>query len=265
MRIATSENGKQLTGSKTVTTPKNFEEGINTLLKIASELSKEQKITAVAGGLKGPLDKDKSISLNPPDLPDWSNKPFKASLEKALSAPIYLENDAALAGVGEATHGSGAGKNIVAYLTISTGIGGARIVNSQIDHSSLGFEPGHQIIDLNSDLVCGCGGHGHLEALIGGAAIEKRRQQKPETIIDPQFWSEVARILAIGLNNVIVHWSPDVIVLGGSVMKSIPLDKVKTHLEDVLTIFPQTPEIVPAKLGDSAGLYGALAYLKSVI
>jgi len=46
-------------------------------------------------------------------------------------------------------------------------------------------------------------------------------------------------------------------------MKSIPLDKVNTYLQETLTIFPQAPEIALAELGDLAGLYGGLTILKT--
>ncbi|MCL4366232.1 hypothetical protein M1437_03325, partial [Patescibacteria group bacterium] len=59
-----------------------------------------------------------------------------------------------------------------------------------------------------------------------------------------------------------VLWYPDIIVLGGSVTQSIPLEKVATYLKQFLTIFPQPPQLVRGTLGDDAGLYGALEYLK---
>ncbi|MFV1917705.1 MAG: ROK family protein, partial [Patescibacteria group bacterium] len=107
---------------------------------------------------------------------------------------------------------------------------------------------------------------GHLEAHISGAAVEKRYGKKPYEITDDKFWDELARLLAFGLNNTIVHWSPDVVVLGGSMMKKIgiPIDRVKFHLKKILKIFPELPEIKKAELGDLGGLHGALYYLKQV-
>lgn len=96
---------------------------------------------------------------------------------------------------------------------------------------------------------------------MGGYYLGRDYHQKGQDITDQAIWDKVTKYLAIGLNNTIVHWSPDVVILGGAVMKSISLDKVKSYLKDVLTIFPNPPDIVPAKLGDLAGLYGALQLL----
>ncbi|MCH8048584.1 ROK family protein, partial [Patescibacteria group bacterium] len=61
------------------------------------------------------------------------------------------------------------------------------------------------------------------------------------------------------------HWSPDIVVLGGSMILGdpfIPLDVVKKYLQGILTVFPKQPTIEKAALGDSAGLYGALDLAK---
>ena len=261
MRVAVSVDGKELTQSKIVPTPKDFEQGIQTLKQVSDELASGEKITGVAGGIAGPLDRNKTMLVASPHISGWIQKPLKLELEKAFGCEVKLENDADLGGFGEATKGAGVGKNIVAYLTISTGVGGTRIIDGKIDENVLGFEPGHQIIvaDGNS---CNCGGKGHLEAYVGGFYLEKIYNQKAENIEDSNTWNEIAKYLAIGLNNTIVHWSPDIIVLGGSVMKSLPLDMVTNHLKDTLTIFPESPQLVLATLGHDGGLYGALELLK---
>lgn len=257
-RFATSSDGKTLGKSKIVPTPKEFQEGLQAIKQAADQLVGGQKIDGIAGGVAGPLDKDKTMLVKSPHIGGWVNKPLKLELENIFNCSVNLENDANLAALGEAIFGAGRGKNIVAYLTISTGVGGGRVVDGKIDENSLGFEPGHQIIVPDGNL-CNCGGRGHLETYIGGAYIEKKYHQKGENIKDPKIWDEIANYLAVGLNNVAVFWSPDIIVLGGSVMQSMPLDSVKTQLKEVLTIFPTPPELALSSLGDFAGLYGALA------
>ncbi len=260
MRIAVSSGGKTLSSTKIVPTPKDFEEGIQTIKQIADELTGGKKIAAIAGGLAGPLDKDKTMLVKSPHIGGWVGKNFKQALEQALNAPVSLENDADLAALGEASFGAGVNHHIMAYLTISTGVGGGRVVNKKIDENTLGFEPGHQII-VPDGAPCNCGGGGHLESYVSGSGLQRTYQKKAEEITDPKVWDGVARYLAIGLNNVTTFWSPDVIVLGGAVMQSIPLDATRSYFKQVLTIFPTPPEIIPAKLGDSSGLYGALALL----
>lgn len=261
MRVGVSADGQTITRSKIVPTPKDFGQGIQVLKQTADKLSDGEKIEGVAGGIAGPLDKNKTMLVFHSHVSGWIQKPLKSELEKTFGCQAHLENDTALAGLGETTRGAGVGKNIVAYLGIGTGIGGVRIVNRQIDHNSLGFEPGHQIIVPDGN-QCNCGGKGHLETYVAGSYIEKIYHQKAEDIKDPGIWDEIAKYLAVGLNNTIVHWSPDIVVLGGSVMKNLPLENTINHLKETLTIFPQPPQLVLTALGHEAGFYGALELLK---
>lgn len=261
-RIAFSD-GNEVLKTVILDTPKNFEEGIRVFKKTAVELAGTEIIEKAAGGIAGPLDKEKETLLRAPHLSGWVDMPLRQKLSEALNAPVFLENDSALVALGEATEGAGKGFNIVAYLTVSTGVGGARVVGGRIDDNASGFEPGHQIIDPTNALCRSCE-NGELESYVSGTAIEKRFGKKPYEILDSAVWEETAKFLALGLHNTIVHWSPDVVVLGGSMMKEIgiPIDRVKHHLEKILNIFPVLPKIKKAELGDLGGLHGALAYLK---
>lgn len=259
LRVAVSD-GNSILSSKIVPTPQDFIQGIEVIKQVANELSKGEKIDKVAGGIAIIVNKDRSMAVASTHMKGWINKPLKHELEKTFQVPVFLENDAKMEGLGEATRGAGTGKGIVAYISIGTGIGGARIVNGCLDKNIWGAEPGHQIIEINGK-DCQCGGKGHLEAYVGGYYLKKYYGKPAKDITDPEIWDKVARYLSIGLNNTIVHWSPDIIVLGGSVTKSLSLEKIKEYLKKDLTIFPEIPEIVKAKLGDEGGLYGALALL----
>lgn len=260
-RIAVSKDGESLQDFQIVPTPPLFEEGIRIFKQVGHNLANGQKYLKIAGGIAGPLDKTKSFLVTSPHINGWIEKPLKTSLEEIFNAPAVIQNDTALVGLGEASQGAGKEKKVVAYLGIGTGVGGVRIINQQIDTNSLGFEPGHQIIIPNGN-CCNCGGKGHLETYISGYYLENKYQQKCQDIKDEVIWDEVAKYLSIGINNTIVHWSPEIVVLGGSVMKSIPLNKVISYLKEELVIFPQLPEITLAALGDNAGLYGALELVK---
>lgn len=263
MRVAVSKTDDSMEDPKILLTPKDFDEGIALIKTTADALSGGQKIQAAVVGIAGVLDAEKSKLLTSPNLPGWVGKPIKEKLYKEFECLVFVENDAGLAGLGEAVYGAGKGKEIVVYMTISTGVGGTRIVNGKIDARRMGFEPGHQIIDVGT-----VWGEAYealmLQNVISGSAFEKRFKKKAYEITDPKIWDEAARLLAFGLNNSIVHWSPDIVVLGGSMMKEvgIPIDRVRFHLKSVLKIFPETPPIEKAVFGDSAGLYGGLAYLK---
>jgi len=248
IRVAYSENGEIFEEPKVFETPKNYEDGLRLFVETAEELAKNREIKKIAGGMSR-------------SVPGWPNNydKFKQDLGEKLGAEIFVENDAAIVGLGEANWGAGRGFSIVAYITVSTGVGGARIVNGKIDERSIGFEPGKQIVDIQTNKT--------LEEMISGKALEKEMGKHPKEITDPAVWEEHAKILAVGLNNIIVEWSPDCVVLGGSMITgdpAIPLDKTEEHLKEILKIFPKIPPVKKGELGDFGGLYGALAYLKDL-
>jgi len=266
MRIAASRNGSEILDSKIVPTPKDFWEGMQTIKKISYDLIKGEKIDSAAGGIAGPLNKEKTMLVNSPNLPGWVEKPLVGELEHILASSVYIENDTAMVGLGEAIHGAGAKYSIVAYVTVSTGVGGVRIVDEHIDRSAAGFEIGHHIINFSSEAKCpSCEAGGHLEAYVSGAALEGYFEKKPYEITDPSVWEETAKILAYGLNNVAVFWSPEIIVLGGAMIvgnPAIPMDRIKYYFEETCKIFAENPVIEKASLGDVGGLYGAMEYLR---
>ncbi len=266
MRLALSRDGVTFGEPKIIPTPKDFDEGMLALKNLSTELLGGERAVAAAGGIAGTLSRDKTKFLNGPHLQGWNAKPIKAALETAFGCPTFIENDTAIVGLGEAVAGAGKGYAIVVYLTVSTGVGGVRIVRECIDVSAIGFEPGHQIIDADGTLcktsVCGIGLD--LEAAVSGTAVTARYGKKPYEITDEGFWEEMARVLAYGLNNSIVHWSPDIVVIGGSMMKQIgiPIDRVRAHLRGILHIYPELPLIEHSTLGDIGGLHGALHFVK---
>ncbi|KKU81744.1 MAG: hypothetical protein UY07_C0010G0013 [Parcubacteria group bacterium GW2011_GWA1_47_8] len=263
MRVVAADRKKFLVEPVVVTTPKDFGGGIEVLKRIIGNLANGAPIEAIAGGVAGTLNAEKSMLAKSPNLPGWVGHDIKKALVEASKVPVVLENDAALVGLGEAIQGAGRGKNIVVYLTVSTGVGGARIVGGVIDESAHGFEPGHQIIDPDNTLCPTCEGN-DLEAYVSGTAIEKRFGKKPFEIHDDAVWDELAKFLAYGLNNTIMHWSPDIIVIGGSMMKDvgIPIPAVRKHLAQIFKL-PDIPEIKKAELDDYGGLYGALFYART--
>lgn len=260
-RVGISSDGTNLTKIKIIPTHQDFNQGLENLKQAADELSNGEKITGIAGGIAGPLDKDKTSLAKSPHIPGWIGKPLKFELEKVFGCQVLLENDTTVGGIGEAVKGAGAGKKVVAYLALGTGVGGKRIVDGKVSSDSFNFEPGHQIIVPDGNL-CNCGGKGHMEPYVSGSYFEKTYGQKGENISDPKIWDEISKYLSISLVNTTVHWTPDIIVLGGSVSQSIPLEKVNAYLKEFLTIYPAAPQVVLGTLGHDAGLYGALELLK---
>lgn len=267
MRLTVSRDGETFDTPLIRKTPSNFEEGMNEFNLMFQSLSIED-LKKSAGGIRGVLDKKEGRLLNDYHLVNWIAKPLRKSIEEITGGEVFLENDTAMVGLGEATRGVGKDYEIVGYMTISTGVGGSRIVRKQIDVSRYGFEPGHMVVDSDFSLSPQSGttmdSPGNLEALISGTAIERRFGKKPYEIEDVAVWDDVAKITAYGINNLIVHWSPDIIILGGGMMKKpgIPVEKVQSHLRDILKIYPDIPPIRVSNLGDFGGIHGALEYLK---
>ncbi len=222
-----------------------------------ARLSRAGSIDAVVGGVAGVFDRNHEALLGGGNIKNWAGKPIKKMLTDMFRAPVILENDAALAGLGEAVVGAGKSYDIVGYITVSTGIGGARITRKTIDAHVFGFEPGHQIIEMNRSLCSVCM-HKTIESHIGGRGLEKHYGRKGEEMHDAAAWEDITRSLAIGLVNTIVHWSPEILVLGGSMMQSISLERLRECIKERLTVYPELPLIEGAALGDLGGLEGAL-------
>lgn len=254
-RVGVSRDGKKIFAMRVAKTPKNFSALIQLLVKMAHEMRDGgAPITKIVGGVPGVLNRAHTMLARAPHAPAFERKNFVVALRRAFRAPVILENDTALVGLGEA-RAAGLTKNVTAYIGVGTGVGGVRIVAGHVDVASFGFEPGHQIIDRTTLAT--------EEDLISGAAIRARFKKSPHEIADPRVWDETARDLAIALHNTILHWSPDHIILGGSMITKRPgisVARVRAHLKKIKIVFRALPKITVARLGDFGGLHGALIY-----
>jgi predicted NBD/HSP70 family sugar kinase len=262
-RIATSTDLLKFDEVKSYKTPSTFNDGMKKFTETVKEMTND--VTAIAGGIRGRLMEDKSGIENDGKLTKWAGESVVGYLQNEYGdIPVFLENDTAIAGVGEAVFGAGEGLEIIAYHTVSTGVGGAKIENGEIDMADVGFEPGHQILDIDRTIM-GEDITPTLENMVSGTAVKDRMGVEPYEI--PQtdvMWDDLAGYLAQGLRNTILYWSPDAIVLGGSMIigdPAIKVDAIRKATAEALDGFEATPLIVQAKLGDEAGLYGGMAIL----
>jgi len=239
------------------TQPK-FSDQIEMLSNAIKELG-VSKIKRIGIGSPGPLDWRRAFVFDTPNLP-WKNVSFKL-LEKRLNIDVLLDNDANVAGLGEATLGAGRGKRIVAGFTLGTGIGYFHIIDGRIYHGSLDVEAGHQILDPNGPR-CNCGQNGCLEAFTSATGILHRYGVPPHELEDEKAWDEVAFRLAQGLVNIAVHTSAEVLILCGGMLArgEMLLKPLRRYYEQMLKVYPKRyrPKVLPAKLGDKAGVYGAI-------
>ena len=264
-RITLSRDGETFEKPRIITTPTDYMEGINAFRTIKEELVGNENISIAAGSVSASFNREGTrLTGGGLQITDWLGKPIKQDMEQALGCSVYMVNDTMMGGLAQAHLGPGKNHGIVVYITVSTGIGGARIVDGKIDRNAFGFEPGQQIIDAANALCHGWSKQGFLTDYISGMGIEKNEGRKPEDIHDEAFWRSRADFLAIGLYNITTMWSPDIIAVGGSIMKSISFEYLEEKYRDVLkNTFPnEQPLLAPAEFGDEMGLYGALVFIK---
>ncbi|HEX7737551.1 MAG TPA: ROK family protein [Ktedonobacteraceae bacterium] len=133
------------------------------------------EIKGIGVAAPGPLDNREGVLYSPPNLPAWKGVPLRNILSQQFHCPVFLENDANAAALGEFFFGAGQGSRDMVYLTVSTGIGGGVIANGQILEGVNGTaaELGHITIDWRGER-CPCGNIGCLEALASGTAIARK-------------------------------------------------------------------------------------------
>jgi predicted NBD/HSP70 family sugar kinase len=241
-------------------TPQQYDEALAVIVAAAQKIAGGKKIDSLAAGMKTVLSSDKRTPTTAPQniLRDWKGKPLASDLEAALGTSVVLENDTALVGLGETVFGAGKANSIVAYITVSTGVNGVRIVDGRIDRGYA--EIGGQYLQVGDRSR-------PLEDLISGAAISEKYGVHPKEIDkDSPVWEELAKVTAFGVHNAILHWSPDTVVLGGSMFNEIgiPVPRVQSHVQNIMRKFPKTPDIVHSALGDIGGLWGGVARLKQL-
>ncbi|PPD07857.1 MAG: hypothetical protein CTY36_04520 [Methylocystis sp.] len=258
-RVARSRDLETLDQTVIVATPNDYRSGRDRLIALAQELSGGERVEALAVGAPGVISRDRRTLMHAPNLAGWDGASLVDDLQHVLGAPVILENDTAMVGLGEATFGAGRGATILAYVTVSTGVNGARIVDGVIDRAIFNFEIGEQILGTVLDAPT-------LEDLVSGHAIGERFGAPPESLAkDHPVWEELARIVAIGLHNTVAYWSPDRFVIGGSMMKEVgvSIDRTRSALLLLRRKNPTIPDIVHASLGDLGGLWGGLARLRN--
>ncbi len=246
---------------------------------------------AIAVAAPGPLDPETGVVYTAPNLPAWKQEPLKDRLEQALGVPVWVGNDANLAALGEYRFGAGRGTRHMLFLTLSTGVGGGVICHGRLllGRQGLAAELGH-ITLWPEGPRCSCGGRGHLEALASGPALVRRAKealaQHPESLLNgiapltgeaiaqaarqgdalaQEILAEAGRWVGLALADLCHIFNPERIVLGGGVAQSGPWlwQALEASLAAHLMNARYRPAVVPAALGDQAGLLGGLALLEA--
>lgn len=233
-------------------------------------------VEAIGVGCFGPIDPKKDsptygyITTTP--KVKWANYNIIGELKKHFNVPIAFDTDVNGATLGELTWGVAKGLDSALYITVGTGIGAGAIVEGKMIHGLLHPEMGHIMVKKheNDNYKGKCPYHGDcLEGVAAGPALEERWGKKGfELEPNHPAWEMEAYYLAQALVNFILIVSPEKIIMGGGVMKQEHLfPMIRKEVANILKGYINKKEIsedidnyiVAPKLGDNAGLCGAVA------
>lgn len=236
-------------------TPKNYAHFMLELRHALAQLEEFYELKAGAIAIPGDIDRKHGRALKLGNLP-WKNANVQNDMERLLRCPFVVENDAKLAALSEALLIKDK-YNAVLYVTVSTGIGYAIVVDGKID-TNLGDAGGRDLMLEHK------GKHVAWEDFAGGRAIVDRYGKMAKDITDETTWHKISRDLAQGLIQVIAVTQPDAIVFGGSVGNYFkrfhkPLNEELHKYKLPLT---KLPVLRQAKHPDEAVVYGCYDAIK---
>jgi glucokinase len=239
-------------------------------------------------GAPGPLDPETGIVMHTPNMPGWKNVPLRDIIAQQTGLKVELGNDANAAALGEWHFGGGIGHRHLIYITVSTGIGAGVIVDGRLllGRQGAGAELGHVLIDTAGD------NHASWEEMASGTALRAAAvgamEDDPDTLLHTLATSEhitgahvaeaarrgdsvaerlmqrEARLLGIGFVNALHLFSPEIILVGGSVVTRNPgllaAAQQFVNRRVIADLYREVP-IEVAHLGDEVGLFGAAALI----
>lgn len=246
-------------------------------------------------GVPGTHKSAEGIVLWSPNFKDWDGVQLLAPISAAVKLPGCMGNDANVAALGEYAFGAGKGSLCMVMFTLGTGIGSGLIINGKnwVGVTETAPEMGHHII-LADGPRCGCGRYGCVEALCRRDAIIDRAARKAHQgratlllemsghdlrYITPAMIAEAAGqgdavsietleetgyYMGIAVANAINILNPDRIVIGGGIAQAGELifDPIRRSVEVNALYAPlQACRILPAELGDDAGMLGGAALM----
>jgi glucokinase len=274
------ENGQILRSKECPTDAKaGFPDAIARMASMLRQTAREAEteITGIGIGSTGPVDPETGLIGNVEYLPGWQGENLLTALAKEFGVRIALENDADAAALGEAFWGAGRGKRHVLYVTISTGIGAGIIIDGKLYRGVDGSHPelGHHVIDADGPL-CYCGARGCWEKLASGTAIAEwyNEQSSSEPVTAKRIFELAAEgnalavqsvdreafYIGVGVANLATLFSPETIILGGSVMGSAAMlmGGIRKMIRQNCAFVPhERIEVRVASLGPYTPLIGA--------
>ncbi|GEM47254.1 ROK family transcriptional regulator [Deinococcus cellulosilyticus] len=246
---------------------------------ITSMIDSRLELLGIGIGVPGPVNSREGIVLGPPNFGGWRNVHLAQMVSEKFGVPCWLDDDAKTAALGERWFGSGKnGTGTLLYVSFRAGVGAGLIVKDHIFRGAheLAGEIGHTTIHVDGPL-CECGNRGCVETLVSVPAImlEAARlglkcKNARELEALAQEGSQTAKnikertyqYIAATVVNAINHYDPDMIVLGGTLVRAWP-DFIECVTEKVrgrsFGFLSKDVNIVRALLGSDASAVGAAA------
>lgn len=219
----------------------NFDADFSKLFQTINQLS-QGTVDSIGVSLTGSLNEDNSVMIDEaPNLTEWLHKPIKQMLTEHYHCPVFMDNDANIAGLGEAVYGAGKSADF-AYVIWGTGIGGA-LIHLQDDKPTVGRLNWYDYFEK-------------WEEDCGGAKIKEHFGRSGNELSEDD-WSQVMSNFAKQLRIFVDRTKPSKIIFGGGIAL-----KQQNRLFTVAEDFPKVT-IQLAELGEDTGLFGCFALLKN--
>lgn len=254
-------------------TPKSEKEIVAKFLKEISDYSRKYNFKKVGISIAGQINEAGDVLVHAPNLALSENLRLAKILEKKTGLEVMLKNDVKSFAAGEDVFGKYGGYKNAIFIAIGTGVGGAIKVNGKFYQGShnIAGEFGHMAIAYDGE-ECACGRRGCFEKYVSGAGLEKiydknfAKTKNAKDILDDatrgsmddvQAVIEASYFLALGIANLVNILDPEIVVIGGSMVKKKDLLKMAIPLIREQVLPPaRKVKIVNSSLGDDAYLLG---------
>lgn len=253
--VASFDGQGNLTEKLKFPTDHDYARFLEDLEQHLAQLQTKEFQKAAAGMPATVIDRSHGVGVNFSNLP-WLNVPLREDIARLAGCPAVVDNDTKLAGLSEAVQLKGSYARVM-YVTVSTGIGFALVVDGVID-PNFGDGGGRALLLEHEGAMT------PWEDFGGGRAIVKRYGKKASEITDEDTWHQISRDLAQGLIQLIATVQPEVIVVGGSV--GVYFDRYGALLEEALRNYKiplvTLPKLVGAQRPEEAVIYGCYELIK---
>lgn len=227
--------------NETISTLYNYEGFLKKLREVSQSLQPNVESVGVSFGVA--FSEDGRMITAAGKMPDFVGRPLIADMEAIFSCECKVAHDCICALLAEVEVAQIQGN--IAYVTVSSGTGGAVLLDTGKERMLFRSRLAHQIIDKSGNL-CHCGQRGCLATFTDGVEIQKRVKLNPEDIQDDEFWHGFISALAIGLVNLSWMYPVNAVIVGGGIALNNP--RVKSNLPDYFYKTRVTGNQKPCKL-----------------